>query len=578
MSDPRVSDTRAPDASRRALFGLGAVAVAGIVTAADNALSADAAAAVAPAALPLAGASHSDEIRMVRSEPFADGGPETRDASMASSIETVAARKGKQYKTFAKAAAAGGTSKSKLFPGKNPRAHLLRRATFGARPRDVAELKKLGIEKWLKRQLKPGSFADPEGDAAWKLFPFAGAAPATIIKYTEAFSWDAVFDTAQASLARQIFSQRQLYEITVDIFANHLHVPLPGEQWQTAPDYLKNVIRKHAFGNFSTMLVAAMKHPAMLNFLNNDESRKANVNENLGRELLELHTVGIAGKYTEKDVRASASILSGRTWNGDTGRYVYDPTEHVTGRVKVLGFTHANTTGKGGEAVGDAYLRYLAKHPATAKAIARKIAVRFVSDTPSDDLVKRLAAVYLKHNTSILETVKAVFLSSDFWFSVGTRMRRPLEDAVGTLRVLDVRREKGSKTPVSWLYWSLNDAGHTPHGWSPPNGYPDVAAAWLGAGAMIQRWNLHRVFVYGWWDGLKYIAPDKLVKRTTNMTALQWTKAVSVRLFSTSPTTAHLKAALGGAGLKYNSPAPTDAWQAGKIVTLLLDSPYFQLR
>jgi uncharacterized protein (DUF1800 family) len=244
----------------------------------------------------------------------------------------------------------------------------------------------------------------------------------------------------------------------------------------------------------------------------------------------------------------------------------------------VLGFTHANATGAGGQAVGDAYLTYLAKHPATAKTIARKIAVRFVSDTPSDDLIRRLAAVYLSSGTSILATVRAVFRSSDFWASVGNRMRRPLEDAVGTLRVLNVGRATGMKTPMSWLYWNLNEAGHTPHGWAPPNGYPDVAVAWLGAGAMVQRWNLHRTFVYGWWAKLAYVKPESIVPRTTNMTTLQWTTAVAVRVLGVKPSNAHLLAVIAGAGLTPGSKAPTNGWYCGKVTTLLLDSPYFQLR
>jgi len=515
----------------------------------------------------------------VRTKPYAAGGPENRDDSMASAVapaDTVTT--GRQYKTYSEAAKAAGASTSLLFPGYNPQAHLLRRATFGPRPSDVARLKKLGTTKWIDEQLTPSKLADKEGAAAWKMYPLAGASASTIVAKIDDFSWEAVFQTAQASLARQIFSERQLYEVVVDIFANHLHVPLPGEQWHTAPGYLKNVIRKNALGRFETMLLSAMKNPAMLNFLNNDESRKENVNENLGRELLELHTVGIAGGYTEADVRNSANILSGRSWDWRKGTYKYNASWHVVGKVKVLGFEHDNATGAGGEAVGDAYLRYLARHPKTARNIARKIAVRFVTDTPSDDLIDRLAAVYLSSGTSIKATVRAVFLSSDFWASVGTRMRRPLEDAVGTMRVLDVRRKSNSKEHLGWLYWTLNEAGHTPHGWMPPNGYPDVAAAWLGAGAMIQRWNLHRVFVYGWWKNFTFVKPENLVKRTTGMTNLQWASAVGLKLLGVTPREEHVLAALSGSNLKPTDPASTNGWECGKVATLLLDSPYFQLR
>ena len=530
-----MTDFDVPTTSRRALFGIGAVAAVGAV------------------------------VGEVIATPAAEA-----------SVALPVVHKGRQYKTYSDAAKKVGTSK--LFRGRNARAHLLRRATIGPRPSDVADLKRLGIDEWIDRQLSPKSFSDPKGDAAWRLYPLAGASPRKIRAKLKDFDWEASYQTAQASLTRQVFTNRQLYEIVVDIFANHLHVPLPGEQWHTGPSYIQNVIRKHALGSFEDMLLAAMKHPAMLNFLNNDESRKANVNENLGRELLELHTVGVGAGYSEKEVRASAAILSGRTWDWEKGTYEYDPTFHKTGRVTVLGFSHANKSGKGGEKVGDAYLRYLARHPDTAKAIARKIAVRFVSDNPSASLVNRLAKVYLKHDTSIKETVRAVFLSSDFWASVGTRMRRPLEDAVGTLRVLDVKPTKKMAQPMSWLFWNLDQAGHTPHGWEPPNGYPDVAAAWLGAGAMIQRWNLHRTFANGWWDHLKFTKASKIVKRTEKMTTISWTRAVSKKLLGFAPPKRHLVAVIKGARLKPGDPAPEYDWDCAKVVALLLDSPYFQLR
>ena len=488
-----------------------------------------------------------------------------------------AAHHGRQCASASLAAKKAGAAHSKVFPH-DPHAHLLRRATFGPRPSDVADLQRLGIDGWLARQLDPGSSDDPHGERAWKLFPLAGKKPKTVIRKVQQFAWDAVFETAQASLARQVFSDRLLYEVVVDVFANHLHVPLPGEQWQTAPSYLHDVVRAHALGSFETMLLAAAKHPAMLNFLSNDQSLKADVNENYGRELLELHTVGLAAGYTEHEVRSSAAILSGRTWDQRTGTYRFDATQHATGHVRVLGFSHSNRTGEGGEAVGDEYLRYLARHPLTARNIARKLAVRFVSDSPSADLVDRLAHVYLAHGTSIRAVVEAVFRSTDFWASVGTRMRRPLEDAVGALRVLDVKPAKGMKTPIGWLYWNLDQSGQTPHGWMPPNGYPDVAVAWLSAGGMIQRWNLHRAFVYGWWPKLGWTAPSKLVHRTSSMTTIEWTRAVAHHLLGVVPTRRHLVAAIHGSGLTPGSPAPVDDWRCGKVASLLLDSPYFQLR
>ncbi|NEM90719.1 DUF1800 domain-containing protein [Galbitalea soli] len=490
---------------------------------------------------------------------------------------SIVAPHGRQYSSFSKAAKAAHPAPS-IFSARDHRAHLLRRATFGASPADVKSLAKLGVNKWLAKQLKPETLADPQGDAAWRAFPLAGASAATITRSIPRYSWEAMFQTSQAALARQMFSSRQLYEVVVDIFANHLHVAIPGEQWNTSPDYLRTVIRAHAFGRYSDMLVAAMRHPAMLTYLGNDQSRKAAVNENLGRELLELHTVGVTAGYTEADVKASAAILSGRTWNWQTGQYVFDASQHVTGRVRVMGFTHSNAVAAQGHAVGDAYLHYLAMHPATARMIARIIATRFVSDTPSADLVNRLARVYLAHGSDIRQVVKAVFRSSDFWASVGTRMRRPLEDAVGAVRAIGISCGPHMAAAVANIYWYLDSSGQTPFGWNPPNGYPDVADAWLGAGSMIQRWNLHRVLVYGWWSGLGYRDPATLVKRVPGMTASAWARAAAKRLLHTTPSTRHLSAVLVGAGLRASAPAPTSSWECGKVASLLLDSAYFQLR
>jgi uncharacterized protein (DUF1800 family) len=586
-NDTSSSEARAElTASRRILLrsGLtGALGVGGAVVLAAIAAPDAASAATAPRPRASTATPLKPKPRAIATKPYAHGGPASRDQSAAASIPTGAASvtTGAQYKTYSAAAKASIPLDSALFSKTDHQAHLLRRATFGARPADVAELRKLGVDKWLAQQFEPSKIHDPDGDAAWKAFPLAGATPTTINKKTVQYSWDAQFATAQATLGKQIFSKRQLFEITADIFASHLHVALPAEQWNTAPGYVKNVIRANSFGKFSTMLLAGMRHPAMLQFLSNDQSRKEHVNENLGRELLELHTVGVASGYTEDDVKASAAILSGRMIDYDKGTYVYDPDEHATGAVTVLGFTSTNATGKGGQAVGDAYLTYLAHHPSTAKNIARKIATRFVSDQPSDDLIQRLANAYLASGTSILATVKAVFLSSDFWSAVGIRMRRPLEDTVGAARVLNVGRgttTAKTATGITNLYWSLWNQGNAPLGWNPPNGYPDVAAAWLGAGSMIDRWNGHRSLVYGWSGDLAYTLPSKQVAVAKGDTIDSWINKAAIKLIGGKTTPEHLAAIVAGCGLKPGTPAPTNDWQLGMALTLLLDSAYFQLR
>src|SRR5439155_8507106 len=189
-------------------------------------------------------------------------------------------------------------------------------------------------------------------------------------------------ELGRATLGRQIWSSRQLYEVMVDFWANHLNVrnPLDGGD-ATRTTYDRDVIRQFALGRFAEMLHASARHPAMLHYLNNDEYDRRSVNENYGRELLELHTVGISGGYTEVDVRQSAYIMTGRTIDGKD-MFSYDARRHYVGKVKVLDFAQPNTSAGGGLALGDAYVAYLAKQTANARHTVRKLAVEFVCPCP----------------------------------------------------------------------------------------------------------------------------------------------------------------------------------------------------
>ena len=483
-----------------------------------------------------------------------------------------------RYTGYAAVAAATTPTNPGVF-APDPALHLLRRATFGPRPSDIASIRRDGIDAWLSRQLNPGRIADPLGDAAWSMFPLASATPAQVRAQTAAYSWDAMIATAMATLGRQIFSTRQLYEQVADVFANHLHVAIPAEGWDTSPSYIGDVIRPFAMGRYRDMLLAAMRHPAMLLFLNNDVSTKAMVNENLGRELLELHTVGLGGGYTEAEVVQSAKVLTGRTITD--GAFSYNPDAHWTGPLAVMGWSSPNATAAGGLAVGDSYLAYLANHPATARNIARKLAVRFVSDQPPAALVDRMAQSYLDHDTDIRAVLDTLFRSPEFWASVGQKSRRPLEDLVGAARVLDMLPgPKGADVLVTiqTLYWVVRDNGHAPLGWDPPNGYPDVAAAWNNAGSLVNRFTMHRALVNQWWGGMAQAGPTQLVPVTPGMTAGQWVDALSLRLLGQPMAPAHRDAVLSFAQVTAGSPVANALWQAWGAVPLLFDSPYYQLR
>ena len=209
----------------------------------------------------------------------------------------------------------------------------------------------------------------------------------------EGGAWDLMFDLGVATLARAAWSERQLFEVMVDFWSNHLNVTNPSSDvWYCRHDWDRTVIRAHALGRFEDMLVASTQHPAMLLYLNNAESNKDLPNENYGRELLELHTVSVDAGYSEDEMRNSVLVLTGFGLDWDTGEFHYNKDDHYVGPVQILGFSAKNGSAAKGYTVVLDYLRYLANHPMTATHIARKLCLRFVSDTPPDSLVVRARA------------------------------------------------------------------------------------------------------------------------------------------------------------------------------------------
>jgi uncharacterized protein (DUF1800 family) len=383
--------------------------------------------------------------------------------------------------------------------GPDPVLHLLRRATFGPTPEAVTQARAIGTDGWIEAQLAPGQLAD----AAAALFPTVAMTTSRLRATVATGHWDAMLDLGKATLARQIWSTRQLFEVMVDFWSNHLNVTCPdGHVWDVRTGYDRDVIRAFAFGRFSDMLLASARSPAMLAYLDNNASTKRSVNENYGRELLELHTVGLAAGYTEGDVRASAYLMSGRTLNARR-EFVFDPGRHWTGPVSVLGFRAPNAVAADGLATGDAYLNYLARHPATAARIAAKLAVRFVADDPPSTLVDRLARVYLDNGTAITPVLRALFGSPEFWASAGAKTRRPLEDLVATARVLGLAPGADTRGCVKNLYWWVSQAGQAPLAWPAPDGYPDTAAAWTSTNATLFSWNTHWQLANGY-RGLRH--------------------------------------------------------------------------
>ncbi len=421
---------------------------------------------------------------------------------------------------MAGAAAAAAARAAKARPGKaaalaqDPVLHLLRRATFGPTPQSVARVRASGVDAWIEAQLNPAALADPTADAVLALFPTVAMTGAQIRAASPPQgSWDAMAELGRATLARQVWTERQLYEVMVDFWSNHLNVTCPaGQVWDLRTDYDRDIIRANALGRFSDLLLASARSPAMLAYLNNNASTKRSVNENYGRELLELHTVGLGAGYTETDVRDSAYLMSGRTLDANR-QFAFDPARHWTGPVRVLDFSASNAVAADGLALGDAYLTYLATHPATANRIAGKLATRFVCDDPPSTLVGRLAQAYLDNGTAIVPVLRVLFTSDEFWRSVGAKVRRPLEDLVATARVLGLAPGTGTAHAVSDLYGRAGSAGHAPLAWKPPNGYPDTASAWTSTNGLLFSWNIHWLLANGY-KGLARVPLEKLVSPT----------------------------------------------------------------
>lgn len=475
-------------------------------------------------------------------------------------------------------------SKEAAVSSVDPALHLLRRATFGPTKPLLAKVKSMGTTAWLDAQLSPSSISDSATDAVVARWPRLGYRTWEIReKLPVGSKYDGMSDLLRAHLSRALWSERQLFEMAVDFWTNHLVIRVPSsEVWDNAHLYQRDVIRKYAFGKYADMLSACIRHPAMLMTLGNAFSAKKSPNENHGRELLELHTVGV-GNYTETDVKQSALALTGLSADRDNGLYQYKPERRHVGALQVLDWKNPNSSPEGGEAVAVSYVSYLARHPATAKRIVTKLAVRFVSDNPPSSLIGMLAKVYLDNDTAIVPVLRALFTSTEFASSVGQKTRTPYEDALASMRILGVQPEPSGGVELANLSFLLGGMGQAPMGWPAPNGYPDVAAYWSSAGSSLARWNFHMNLTAGW--ALKAMPrPDlsTLLPSTAPATYGAYVDALAASLLIDVLSTDQRVAVC-----RFLDHAPTDAlkstdsalgWRLPYVVALLLDTPNFWTR
>jgi hypothetical protein len=233
--------------------------------------------------------------------------------------------------------------------------------------------------------------------------------------------------------------------------------------------------------------------------------------------------------------------------------------------------------------------RHLATHPSTAHRIATKLVQRFVSDVPSPALVSRLARMYLASGTAIVPVLRTLLGSSDFYASHGTKLRRPYEDLLATIRTLGIAPLPA--TSATWtkglesLYWMVDGMGMPPMGWHPPNGYPDVAPAWQSASGTLARWNSHVALAARWWPDateLTHPAPRSWLPATLPGTYGALVDALARRLVFTTLPPARREAVLGFMGHQATDPVAAGdewvTWRLPYVVALVLDSPTHGMR
>jgi uncharacterized protein (DUF1800 family) len=323
----------------------------------------------------------------------------------------------------------------------------------------------------------------------------------------------------QAKVLRATYSERQLQEVMTDFWLNHFNVFIgKGADRYELTSYERDVLRAHALGKFEDLLVATAQSPAMLFYLDNwlsvgpdsdfargirtgvggrrrrrfpnalpntaQKQRRTGLNENYGRELMELHTLGVNGGYTQKDVTEVAKVFTGWTLKQprEGGGFKFDERMHQPEAKIVLG----HKIKENGEKEGYEVLHILARNPATAKFVCNKLAMRFVSDNPPPELVDRMSKTFLKKDGDIREVLNTMLQSPEFWQPemYRTKVKTPLEFVVSALRATGA-----DVSDAAPLIGQLQNLGMPLYGAQPPTGYSMKADAWVSSSALLGRMN-----------------------------------------------------------------------------------------
>jgi uncharacterized protein (DUF1800 family) len=409
--------------------------------------------------------------------------------------------------------------------------NLLNRVTCGVSPATAQELASLGADKYLDRQLHPPPISKLPADAqsAIDALGISHSLLVTMVADADQQSRaaNAITDPAQRqaaqtavqetlnkagreaairSLLRDLYSPDQLREQVTWFWFNHFNVHLYKSNIRLLIGDYEDTLRSHALGHFRDLLSATLHHPAMLRYLDNDQNAAGHINENYAREIMELHTMGVGSGYTQNDVQELARVLTGAGVNQSTtepklkpelqsqyvhsGLFEFNPGRHDYGDKVFLGHT---VKGRGLAEIDEA-LDMISRAPATAHFISRKLAIYFVSDNPSPQLVDRMAATFRQTDGDIAAVLKTLLTSPEFRDSLGTQFKDPMHYAISAVRLAYDDKVVLNIGPI--LGW-LGRMAEPLYGHDTPDGYPLTEAAWSAPGQMATRFEIARTIGSG---------------------------------------------------------------------------------
>lgn len=453
-------------------------------------------------------------------------------------------------------------------------AEFLARATNGYTSTAHSLLDFVGRRAWLNAQLNPTQVEPP------RLQQLLAATPSVSMNATDFYaayrfqSRIAALELGQATVSRAVHSTWQLRERMVEFWHDHFNVHQPNTDTSRLAHqgHDKDVIRRHVFGRFEDMLLTSAKSAAMLNYLDGGENVVGAPNENYAREVMELHTLGVDGPYTEQDVVDLARCLTGWSFEPFTnaasapGAFVFNGTDHDFSSKAILGLQFPAGVGV---TEGEVVLRYLASHPKTIDFVCRKLVHRFVSEFVPHFALQIVKRAWVQSQGDLREVTRALF--SDDVANIAKpwqnrKVKRPFQLAVGLVRGLD-----GTTTDTfTTLLTRLATLGQRPFYWAAPNGYPDRSSAW--AGDLYGRWRLGTNYAEDAIDGLPL------------------SDAVISRILASAPTASladKLNQILTGGRMRVEDVASVQSWLNAQVsvgtlecrdaIGMLVSAPDYQL-